>query len=196
MPAAPMKHPMNDLLDAVAEAASDKNVVSVRDVLEAIGDRSIMPFILVIAILLVSPLSGIPGVPTFSASLIILLAVQAIGGRRRLWLPEVLLRRSVAADTLKRMVAWLRKPCNFIDRHSRPRLHWLSAGPLRYATLLACVLIPLGWPLLEVLPLVSSIGAGTVSLLIFGLFSRDGVFVLAGYGMIAITLGLGLVFVI
>ena len=60
---------------------------------------------------------------------------------------------------------------------------------MRVVTLALCVLIPLGWPFLEILPLVSSFGAGTVALLAFGLFTRDGVYVLLGYLMIALTSG-------
>ncbi|WP_299564505.1 exopolysaccharide biosynthesis protein [uncultured Sulfitobacter sp.] len=185
-----------DLLDSIENAARESDPVSVRDVLGQIGTNSIMPAVLVVTILLVSPLSGIPGVPSFSAALVILLSAQALGGRRRLWLPEFMLRRSLKASRLIAMVAWLRRPCAFFDRLTRPRLMWLSGGIIRFGTLACCVVIPLGWPLLEILPLVSSLGAGTIALLVFGLFTRDGLFVIAGYLMIALTLSLGLFFLI
>jgi hypothetical protein len=44
---------------------------------------------------------------------------------------------------------------------------------------------------MEVLPMMSSLGAGTVALLVFGLFTRDGLFVLLGYLCVAITLVAG-----
>lgn len=187
------RNTLGRLLDGMENAARKRDV-SMRDLMREFGDRAITPFILVVALLLVSPLSGIPGTPTVAALLIISMAVQALAGRRRLWLPKFLMRRSVAGKHLRRAVEWMRKPCEFLDRHSHERLMFLTQGPMRWLTLALCVLIPLGWPLLEVLPMVSSFGAGTVALLAFGLFTRDGVYVLLGYLMVVLTAGAGLSF--
>ncbi|MCX7566017.1 exopolysaccharide biosynthesis protein [Sulfitobacter sp. F26169L] len=187
---------LSDLLENVAAAARSNDTVSVREVLEQFGERSITPVVLVIAVILISPISGVPGMPTLSACLIILLAVQALGGRRRLWVPDILLRQRMSGARLEKMVGWLRKPSAFVDRHSTSRLTVLTRGPVRLMTLLACICIPLAWPILEILPFVTSIGAFTVALLVFGLFMDDGLYVLAGYGMIALTLGVGLFFLV
>lgn len=179
-------HTLGRLLDGMDDAARGEKV-SVQDVLNEFGDRTITPFILLIAVLLVSPLSGIPGMPTIAASIIVIMAVQALSGRRRLWLPAFLLRRTVASGRLRTAVSWMRRPCAFLDRHSHQRLKFLTRGPMRWLTLTACVVIPLGWPPLEVLPMVSSIGGGTVALLAYGLYTKDGVYVLLGYVMIAVS---------
>tara|TARA_R100000306_G_scaffold2523_2_gene5496 strand:- start:436 stop:1017 length:582 start_codon:yes stop_codon:yes gene_type:complete len=186
---------LNHLLDRMEHAAR-QDTVSVDDVLHEFGDRAITPFILLIALMLVSPLSGIPGVPTFAAALIILLSTQALVGRRRLWLPGFLLRREIASKRLLKAVEWMRRPCAFVDRHSHSRLRYLTVGPARSLTLLACAVIPIGWPLLEVLPMVSSIGAAVVALLSFGLFTRDGLYVLLGYAGVVITASVGLWFLL
>ncbi|UWR22572.1 exopolysaccharide biosynthesis protein [Sulfitobacter sp. S190] len=188
--------PLNGLLDGIEEAADTGGDVTVRDILDHIGDRSVLPFILLIAVLLVSPLSGIPGVPTVCACMIILLSAQSLIGRRRLWLPGALLRRGLSGKRLAQAVEWLRGPARFIDRHSHPRLRWLTRNPLRIIALSCCVIVPVGWPFLEILPFVSSIGAGTVALLTFGLFARDGLYVLLGYAVIGVTLGAGLYFLV
>ncbi|OAN67851.1 exopolysaccharide synthesis protein [Sulfitobacter sp. EhC04] len=181
-------HTLSRLLDGMDHAAR-RDTVSVQDVLTEFGDRTITPFILLIAVLLVSPISGIPGMPTIAASIIVIMSVQALSGRRRLWLPGFLLRRTIASDRLRKAVSWMRKPCAFLDRHSQQRLVFLTRGPMRWITLAACAVIPLGWPPLEVLPMVSSIGGGTVALLAYGLYTKDGVYVLLGYIMIALSAG-------
>ncbi|MGJ8543822.1 MAG: exopolysaccharide biosynthesis protein [Sulfitobacter sp.] len=181
---------LTGLLDRL-EHAGKGDCVSFDDVLDEFGDRAITPFILLISLVMISPISGIPGAPTISAMIIVLLAVQALSGRRRLWLPPFLLHREIAADRLTKALGWMRKPSAFVDRHTHPRLKFLSTGPLRAVALLACALIPLGWPFLEVLPFVSTFGALTVGLLVFGLFTRDGLYVLAGYALIAATLTAG-----
>ena len=184
------EHTLAYLLDSMDRAAENE-AVSINDVLHEIGDRSITPLILIVALLLVSPLSGIPGVSTMAALIIILLAVQAVTGQRRLWLPQFLLRREVAGHRLSGCVRFLRRPCAFVDGRCKPRLQFLTTGPMRFITLVVVPIIPLGWPCMEVLPMMSSLGAGTVALLVFGLFTRDGLFVLLGYICVAITLIVG-----
>lgn len=177
---------LTHLLDGVEHAARGKTV-SVDNLMEEFGDRAITPFILIIALLLVSPISGIPGVPTVSAIVIVTLSVQALFGRRRLWLPGWLRRSELDSHRVRKAVDWMRKPCAFVDRHSRARLRYLATGPMRYITLVVCVLIPLTWPLLELLPFFTSFGAGTIALLALGLFTRDGVYVLAGYAIVGVS---------
>jgi len=49
--------------------------------------------------------------------------------------------------------------------------------------------MPIGWPLLEFFPFASSFGGGTVALFVFGLFMRDGLYVLLGYvSMLSVAL--------
>lgn len=184
------EHTLAYLLDSMDRAAENETV-SINDVLHEIGDRAITPLILIVALLLVSPLSGIPGVSTLAALTIILLAVQAVTGRRRLWLPQFLLRREIPGHRLSGCVSYLRRPCAFVDGRCRPRMQFLTTGPMRFLTLVTVTIIPLGWPFMEVLPMMSSVGAATVALLVFGLFTRDGLFVLLGYLFIAVTLAAG-----
>ncbi|MBM1689557.1 exopolysaccharide biosynthesis protein [Sulfitobacter geojensis] len=174
------------LLDGVAHAARG-DVVTLSDMLDEFGNRAVTPFILLVSLLLVSPLSGIPGAPTTGAVVIIVLAAQALLGRGTIWLPEWAKRKSIAAKRVRKAVSWMRKPCAFIDRHSRARLRFLTQGLMRWVTLLICVILPMSWPPLEVLPFFSSFGALVIALLSFGLFTRDGIYVLAGY----LVVGLG-----
>ena len=182
-----MGRTLSDLLDQVQSATEDPPV-SVETVLDNLGERSFAPVILVVALLMVSPLSGIPGAPTMSALVIVLIGCQALLGRHHRWLPGAVLRRSVSEARLRTAVDWLRKPAAWLDRHSQKRWPILTAPPARLFTMATCVAVPLVWPLLELLPFVTSFGAGAVSLLSFGLLTRDGLYVLLGYAVIA---GLG-----
>jgi hypothetical protein len=179
---------LSKLLDGLEHAAT-RDIVSVRDVLDEFGNRSILPFVLIASLLLVSPLSGIFGISSFIAMVVIVLTIQELIGRERLWLPAFLLNRGVKSSRLLTCVRWLRKPCAFFDRHTSARLTFLTKGPLRLFTLATCVIMPIGWPLLEFLPFASSFGGGTVALFVFGLFMRDGLYVLLGYvSMLSVAL--------
>jgi hypothetical protein len=178
------------MLDGLEEAGQDRKV-SFRDLLRQFGNRAITPFILLIALLMVSPLSGIPGMPSLATMIIVTMAVQALSGRKRIWLPEILLRQRFRSERLLQAVRWMRKPCAFLDRHSQMRLQFLTRGVMRWITLAICAALPLAWPLLEILPLVTSIGAATVALLVFGLLTHDGVYVLLGYCAVALSIFAG-----
>jgi hypothetical protein len=190
MPAPDTDHRLTEMLDGLEEAGQDRKV-SFRDLLRQFGNRAITPFILLIALLMVSPLSGIPGMPSLATMIIVTMAVQALSGRKRIWLPEILLRQRFRSERLLQAVRWMRKPCAFLDRHSQMRLQFLTRGVMRWITLAICAALPLAWPLLEILPLVTSIGAATVALLVFGLLTHDGVYVLLGYCAVALSIFAG-----
>ena len=174
---------LTELLDALRPAPGADRI-TVAEILRRFGGRSFAPVILVPALILVSPLSAIPGSPTLGMLIIVTVTVQALLGRRHLWLPQVLMRRSVPAHRMARAVAWLERPVAWVDRHTRDRLHLLTVAPLDRIALLAILCTALPWPLLEPLPMVTSIGAFGVSMLALGMMVRDGLYIVLGYAFI------------
>jgi hypothetical protein len=180
---------LSDVVDAIRRAG-DGDELSVEDILHEIGDRSFATALLVPALLLVSPLSGIPGSPTIGAVIVVLIAGQWILRRRHLWLPGFIMRRTVAAEKMHKALDWLDRPAAFVDRHSHPRLRMLTSGPFRVVVLASILLIAGAWPALELLPLVTSVGAFAVALLAFGLMTRDGLYVLGGYAFVLVAVAI------
>ncbi|QPM91377.1 exopolysaccharide biosynthesis protein [Pseudooceanicola algae] len=176
----PQLRSLEEILDAVAGAGEGKSV-SIGDVLSEIGTRSFSPIILVPSLILVSPLSGIFGLPTIGATIIFLITVQKLLGRPHIWVPSWLKRREVAAERLEKTLDWLRKPCAWVDRHTRRRLSNLQSKPARLVTLCLICLICLIIPALEILPMVTSLFATAITFLAIGLLARDGLFTLFGY---------------
>lgn len=181
-PGGPQRTPrsLGELLEAMRPLAGDTRV-SVSDVLGRVGDQSFAAVILVPAVVLVSPISGIPGTPTIFALITILVSVQALIGRRHLWLPGFLCRRSIAAEKMNRAIDWLSRPAGWMDRWSSDRLSLLSSRAFRPLAYAAVTLIALSWPVLELLPFVTSFFAGAVAMLMYGIMTRDGLFMLWGY---------------
>lgn len=170
---------LTDILDALDHAARTGDV-SVGDVLAEIGIRSFAPLILVPALILVSPLSGIPGVPTLGAAIMLLVAVQKLLGRPHVWLPGMLKRRAVGADRLRRATSWLRGPSVWIDARTHSRLTLLVTRGANVMTLLVIAAISLLIPFLEILPMVTSLFATGITFFALGLLARDGLFTLIG----------------
>ena len=178
---------LKDLLVAMRPEDGASHV-SVKDVLTRIGEKSFAPAILVIGLILVSPVSGIPGTPTIGSLIVVLCAVQAILGRGHLWLPGLLMRRRVSALRMRRGIDWLRRPADWLDRHTHDRYLFLSAPPFSQLSFGLIGMVALTWPFLELLPFVTSFGAGAVSLIAFGLMTRDGAYMIAGLGVtVALT---------
>jgi len=176
------------LLDRI-EAETGDNKVSVRDVLELLGPRAFTPMLLMPCLALVSPVSAIPGVPTFLSLLVGLVAVQMLFGRRsgetRIWLPRFLLDRSIDAGRLSRAIAFLRRPVGIVDPWINERITWLTDKPGNLPALMIFCVVSFFMPLIEFVPFLTSILAAAMSVFAIGLFARDGVFMLVGYGLLA-----------
>ncbi|SHG74473.1 exopolysaccharide biosynthesis protein [Marivita hallyeonensis] len=162
--------------------------LTIQQMLDRVGPRSFGAVLLVPALILVSPLSIIPLMPTLGGLIILTIATQAFFGRRHLWLPKFLAARHLSTEQLKKVVNNLRKPATWLDNFSRNRLTFLTAPPLDRFALLAVMCVAATWPFLEIVPMFTSISAGGVALVAFSMMVRDGIVLIAGYSVLAGTL--------
>jgi hypothetical protein len=174
---------ISDVLDKI-ESAGAADRVSVAEIVERMGDRSFAPLLLVPALVMVSPISSIPGTPTIAGVIIALIAAQMLVGRRTLWLPAVIKTRSVSSARMEKAVAFLKRPAGWVETLIRPRLGFLTARPFSYLVLLTCLAITVLMPIMEFVPMLASVAATAISLFAIGLLSRDGLFVCAGFAVV------------
>lgn len=160
-------------------------------ILEAVGNRSFGPLLLLAGLITFAPLIGdIPGVPTIMGLFVLLIGVQMLFRRKHFWLPHWLLSRSVAQDKLCKAVQWLRPAARFLDRLLRPRLTIFTSGVAVYLIAIVCILLALAMPVMELVPF-SANGAGA-ALTAYGLAltMRDGLLALFAFGFTTATAGL------
>lgn len=183
---------LEQLLQQLQRAGEADQPVTIRSMLEATDRRSFGALLLVPGLLVLSPLSGIPGLPSVFALMVALIALQLLVGRKHFWLPAWLLRRSASRHKYDKALAFLRGPARHIDRVLRCRLTFLTHGPLaiRISALL-CLLIAMTMPPLELIPFGNSTAGAALSLLGLGLLARDGAMILA-----SASLFLGLVYMV
>lgn len=164
--------------------ASGPDGLTIREVRDHLDERAFGLLILILTIpCLVPALYGVPqvlGVP------IILLAAQVLVGREEPWLPEGILKRRVPKAWLDRMADFATKRMGWFERLSRPRLHWLAAGP---GERLAAVFMILA-TLTIVLPMTNTVPSVALALLSVGLIQRDGAFVALGSAVAVAWAGL------
>ena len=170
---------VGDVLDELDELADKGDQVCVRDVLDDFGRRSFGPFMMIPALIEISPLGGIPGVPTALALFIAVIAAQLVIGREHIWMPEFVQRRAVESGKLHKAVEKLRGLGQWLDEHSQDRLEKLTVGIwLRFAGVvviaLCCTVPPL-----ELLPFASTLPMLAIIMIGLGLTVRDGALLLS-----------------
>lgn len=163
-----------DEVIAVAVADDDGQLRADR-VMVAFGEASLLPLLVVPAILVVSPLSVIPVFSSVCGLSIFVISVQLIAARRHLWLPGPLARRRLPAARVIAALTRIRPIVDWVDRRTGRRLAWLTAPPVDMAFKVACALAGLAMPFLELVPLSSSLLGSAVCLMALGLIVRDGV---------------------
>ena len=172
--------PLRAILDKIERCAL-ADEVSLGDLLRSFGAASFVSAMLVPALLLVSPLSGIPLFSSLCGLTIATIAAQMLFRRSHLYLPSGLTRRRMPGQRLRGGVARMRRVADFVDRHTRRgRLAALVGEPGRVLPQSLCLLAGLTIPVMELVPFSSSLLGAAVVFLSVALLTRDGVFVLVG----------------
>jgi len=126
-----------------------------------------------------------PGVSMVLALPLLIVAPQIVLGRRELWMPKFLSRQTVKREELVKLLHRVLPTLQKFEKLVHPRLTFLTGSMGARMVGVACTLIAL----VLVLPipfanLVPSVAMGVFAL---GLTRRDGLLVLAGYGLIVVA---------
>lgn len=181
------------VLDKLDELAGQGDV-EVGRMTEAFGSRSHGPFLLVPALIEVSPIGGIPGLPTVLAAIIALFAVQIVVGREHLWLPGFVARRTIKADKVRRAASKLRGTARFLDRWFHGRLPALTKGIWARASGIVVIALCCTVPPLELLPFASTAPMAAIAAFGLAMMVRDGALMIAAFVLsgVAVAVGIGL----
>jgi hypothetical protein len=160
--------------------------VSVDDIWHTIGQRSFGPLLLVAGLVVMTPLGGIPSVPTIFGMIVILIAGQLLLGRRNFWLPGFLRRLRTDQGKLDKSIRVSRPVARVIDRLIKPRLTWLTR-PL-WNRVIAGVSVALAaiMPPLELVPMGAAVPSAAITAFGLALVAHDGLLALIAF---AISLG-------
>lgn len=175
------------------EAAGANDRVSLDAIVKEVGQSSFGPLVLLAGLITVSPVIGdTPGVPTAMSIFVFATVGQLLFGRKRVWLPQWLLQRSIAKDKFCRALNWMRRPVRLVDRFLRPRLTILTGRFGTYGIAAGCILIAAALPFTELILLTAN-GLGA-ALTAFGLalIANDGLMALLAFALLALTVGLAL----
>ena len=185
------EHKVEAILDDLGRMASETDEPSVGEVIEALGGRGFGPLIFVPALIEITPIGGIPGVPTFLAFIIVVIAVQIVLGRDHLWLPGFVERRSVSGDRLEAAAGKLRPVGKRLDRWFHGSLERLTGpGAWRVAAVI-CIGLCLTVPPLEFVPFASTAPMAAVAMFGLAMTFHDGRLMATAFAASALSLGVG-----
>ncbi|MDF2493860.1 exopolysaccharide biosynthesis protein [Sphingomonas sp.] len=187
-------HSVGDILDRLDELANDKDEVSLGQTIEAFGNRSYAPFLVILPLIDISPVGSIPGLPTLLALVIVLTAGQLLFGRKHMWLPGFLANRSLKSEKVTKAVKKLRPVGERMDKWFHGRLPALTQGPMVRVAAAAIIVLTLAVPPLELLPMATTAPMAAIAAFGMALLVRDGLLMIIAFvaaaGAIAAAIGL------
>ncbi|MGR3760254.1 exopolysaccharide biosynthesis protein [Roseobacteraceae bacterium NS-SX3] len=172
-------HPAASALEEASRALRHAHgSLTVAELTEELGQRSMSAMLIIPALAVVSPLSGVPLFSSACGAMICLVSAQMLLGRPHLWLPGWLGRRRIGARRGRKAIAAIRRFAQWLDRRSAQRLNWLVQQPFLTVIRLICMICGALMPFLELVPFSSSIMGAAVSLLAVAMLAGDGLIAL------------------
>ncbi|WP_282025265.1 exopolysaccharide biosynthesis protein [Limimaricola cinnabarinus] len=182
---------VEEILDRLEQEGRNDDRATVGDVTGALGDRGFGPFLFVPALIEITPIGGVPGVPTILALIIALFAVQIVMQRDEMWLPGFLENRSVSGDKLAESADKLRGIGRWLDRWFHGRLEALTGPKASRIAGIAVLLLCLTVPPLEFIPFASTAPMAAIAAFGLAMTLRDGLLMALGFGLSLVAVGVG-----
>lgn len=184
--------PLQSVLDQIETTLDGSESVDLKTVVEAFGDRSFGPVMVLCGLCMITPLGAIPGLPPAFGVIVIVFALQLLFRRKTPWMPEVLRRVKIPADRLSKVQNKVRPFLAKIDGIIRPRLQWAATEPMLVLVSLVAIIISLTFFPLGMVPFGVVAPAIIILLLGLGLTARDGVLTILGLSLsVGVFAGVG-----
>lgn len=172
------------ILEQLEALALDREALKVSEIVTVLQARAFGALILIAALISLMPIVNIVG-----ALLLIVIGVQLGCGFAVPRLPMIVGNRTVPAPLLGRQMRRFLPPLRWVERYVHPRWPLLTARPVRMIT--GLLLIALGVVLFVPIPLSQLLPGLTASVLALSLLQRDGLTILIGFALTALSLVVG-----
>jgi hypothetical protein len=185
-------HNVEDILDRLRDLAGRQDRVTIGDVVDAMGQRSFGPFLLIPALIDISPIGSIPTLPTLLAVMIVITAVQLLLERKTLWLPGFITHRGAKAEKVKKAADKLDGLARRLDRWFHGRLPALTSPWFQRLAALAIIGLTFTIPPLELIPLATTAPMAAIAAFGLAMLVRDGVLMLVAFAGSLAAIGFGI----
>lgn len=174
--------------EALRELAhGDEERVTFREILLRLRHRALGFALLIFALPCCLPMP--PGIPTVCGVAIVIIALNLITARQRLWLPKAIAGKSIARADLQRLADRVAPYLERLERICKPRLPIVTdtVGKI----LIGLVIFVLGFIMILPIPFLGNMPPGfAASVIAIGMTERDGLIVLIGTLVSAIAVAI------
>ena len=165
----------SEVLREIAEAEGER--VTFREIMTGLRHRAFGFTLLIFALPCCLPMP--PGIPTVCGIAMVIIALNLIAARPRLWLPRMIADKSLARADLRRVVDRLARYLERLERICKPRFAIVTETVGKI--LIGIVLLALGLIMIMPIPFLGNMPPGfAASVIAFGHADRDGLIVLIG----------------
>ncbi len=164
----------SDVLERLGQG--DEPKLSLREMVEAFGERGFGAVILMLALMALFPWP--PGGKAVFSIPIILIAAEMALQREKVWLPRWMLKLSVSRDSYRTTAAKVLPRLRRVERLTRPRWPVLTGEAADVVIGVICIMLALMMAL--PVPFGDALPGLTLALFGLGIIQRDGAFILAG----------------
>ena len=171
----PVPERTSEVLRELAEGDGER--VTFREILLGLKHRAFGFTLLIFALPCCLPMP--PGIPTVCGIALVIIALNLIAARRRLWLPSAIANKSVSRNDLRRLVARAVPYLERLEKVCKPR--WAIVTDSVGKILIGIVIFALGTIMILPIPFLGNMPPGfAASLIAIGMTERDGLVVLLG----------------
>lgn len=152
--------------------------------LDRVSNRVYAAVLFLPALLAASPLTLIPGISFIFAIITVLIIVQMMVRRQRVWLPKKLRNVYFNKRKVSKALRYMEKPAVRLDKFFRPRLMFLTSpyAGQKVILLVTLILAVLSGPA-TLVPFANLLFCIAILILAMGLLTRDGLLILFGLGI-------------
>lgn len=171
----PIPERTSEVLRDLTEGEGER--VTFREVLTRLRHRAFGFTLLIFALPCCLPMP--PGIPTVCGIAIVIIALNLIASRQRLWLPSAIADKSIARADLARTIARVAPYLERLEKICKPRLGIVTEPVGKI--LIGIVIFVLGFIMILPIPFLGNMPPGfAASVIAIGMTERDGLIVLIG----------------
>lgn len=167
---------ISDILHSI-ETEFKGETISIGDFLETFHERGFGFFLFLFALPAALPLPAV-GVGTVLGLPLVFLSLQQAIGRRTIWFPKALKRKSLKRETVNSLINKALPWTNRLERFVKPRLSFVTTGI--FSKVIGIFGFIMALSVCVPLPLTNTIPSFGIALMSIGVIMRDGLAVLAG----------------
>lgn len=171
-------------LSDIVKSIDTQQDMTIGQLVDSLGERAFGALMFIFAVPNIIPTP--PGTSAILGLPLVILTYQVMMGRQSLWLPQAVRKRQISRNLLQTFVAKILPVMARLERILRPRFGFVVSSDLA-ERVIGLVAFPLALILFLPIPFGNIPPAAAIACLALGLAERDGLAVLLGYVLSAVS---------